>query len=165
MIPDNQYHYAFDADYPCIPAELLSEIKIFPFPTQINSEGIVTRAIWDTGATHSSVSPKVVQDLGLKTIDTIIVHGINDSKKYSDVVIATIKITDAITLTSKRFSVNKIPGADVLIGMDIIMTGDFAISNGMGKTRLSFAFPPFQNKIFFTKKADAINDRLSRSQI
>jgi len=46
--------------------------------------------------------------------------------------------------------------------MDIIMLGDFAISNGMGKSRLSFAFPPFQEKISFTEKADAINDRLSK---
>jgi len=163
-MPDNQYHYAFDAEYSGIPAELLSTIKISPFPAQINSEGIVTKAIWDTGATHSSVSPKIVRDLGLKTIDTVDVHGINDSKKTSDVVIATIKISDSITLTGKRFSVNEIPGVDVLIGMDIIMLGDFAISNGMGKTRLSFAYPPFMNKISFTEKANAINDRLARKQ-
>jgi hypothetical protein len=48
--------------------------------------------------------------------------------------------------------------------MDIIMLGDFAISNSEGKTRFSFVMPPFRNKISFTEKADAINDRLSRSK-
>jgi len=58
-----------------------------------------------------------------------------------------------------RFSVCDIPGTDVLIGMDIIMIGDFAISNGNGKTLFSFAIPPFKNKVSYTEKADSINRR------
>jgi len=159
---DNQYHYAFDAEYSGIPKELTTAAKIFPFPANHKTEGIVTDVIWDTGATHSSLSPKIVQALGLKTIDTVIVHGINDRTKVSDVVIASISLSDSISLTGKRFSVNEIPGADVLIGMDIIMLGDFAISNGEGKTRFSFVLPPFKNKISFTEKADNINERISK---
>jgi len=45
--------------------------------------------------------------------------------------------------------------------MDIIMKGDFAISNGGCKTQFSFVIPPFKEKISFTEKADEINKRLS----
>jgi len=44
--------------------------------------------------------------------------------------------------------------------MDIIMKGDFAISNGGGKTRFSFVVPSFNEKISFTEKADEINKQL-----
>jgi hypothetical protein len=159
---DNQYHYAFDAEYSGIPRELTTAANIFPYPTFQNKKGVVTSVIWDTGATYSSLSPKIVQELGLKTIDTIVVHGVNNATKAADVVIASITLSDSITFTGKRFSVIEIPGADVLIGMDIIMLGDFAISNGEGKTRFSFVMPPFMNKISFTEKANDINDRLSR---
>jgi len=159
-----QYHYAFDAEYSNIPRELATTAIISPYPARHGVDGIFTSIIWDTGATHSSLSPKIVQALGLKTIDTVIVHGINDKTRVADVVIASIFITDNMCITGKRFSVNEIPGADVLIGMDIIMQGDFAISNGEGKTRFSFAIPPFKNKISFTEKADRINERIKSGE-
>ena len=162
-MPDNQYHYAFDAEYSGIPRELTTVAQIFPFATRDDTKSVTTNILWDTGATHSSLTNKIVQYLGLKSIDTAIVHGVNSSK-VTDVVIASIRLSDSIFLTGKRFSVNEIPGADVLIGMDIIMLGDFAISNSEGKTRFSFVIPPFKNKISFTEKANDINDRLSRGK-
>jgi len=36
--------------------------------------------------------------------------------------------------------------------MDIISLGDFALSNGNNQTLLSFAVPPFQEKIDFSKR-------------
>jgi hypothetical protein len=44
------------------------------------------------------------------------------------------------------------------------MLGDFAISNGEGKTLFSFVIPPFKKKISFTENANAINDRLSKGK-
>jgi len=162
-MPDNQYHYAFDAEYSGIPRELTTVAEIFPFASRDDNKSIIANILWDTGATHSSLSNKIAKDLGLKSIDTIIVHGVNSSK-LADVVIASIRLSGSIFLTGKRFSVNEIPGADVLIGMDIIMLGDFAVSNSEGKTRFSFVIPPFKNKISFTEKANAINDKLSRGK-
>jgi len=162
-MPDNNHHHAFDVEYSGIPRELTTVAKIFPFPAIHNKEGVIINVIWDTGATYSSLSPKIVRELGLKTIDTIVVHGINNASKAADVVIASITLSNSITFTGKRFSVIEIPGADVLIGMDIIMLGDFAVSNGEGKTRFSFVIPPFKNKVSFTEKANAVNDRLSKT--
>ena len=162
-MPDNQYHYAFDADYSGIPREIFTEVSIFPTPTHQDTKGVKIKAVWDTGATHSSLSPKIANELGLKPIDTAVVHGVNSSKE-TYIVLASIGLPNDLLFTGRRFSVCEIPGADVLIGMDIIMLGDFAISNGGGKTRFSYAMPPFQNKVSFSEKADSINNRLSRNK-
>ena len=159
-MPDNQYHSALEVLFSGIPRDLITRVKISSFP---NNESLMVNAVWDTGATHSAISPEIAQFLNLKAIDSIVVHGVDNSKD-SDVVIASIYLSDNISLIGKRFTVNKIPGANVLIGMDIIMLGDFAISNGGGKTQLSFVIPSFKNRISFTEKADYINDRLSRKK-
>jgi hypothetical protein len=53
-----------------------------------------------------------------------------------------------------------IPGAmQGLIGMDVINTGDFSISNYGGKTVFSFALPPFENRTDLLEKANAVNKR------
>jgi hypothetical protein len=74
---------------------LLTVAEIFPFATRNDTKGITTNILWNTGATHSSLSTKIVQDLGLKSIDTVIVHGVNSSK-LADVVIASIRFSDSI---------------------------------------------------------------------
>jgi len=40
----------------------------------------------------------------------------------------------------------------MIIGMDIISLGDFALGNGNNQTLFSFAVPPFQEKIDFSKR-------------
>jgi hypothetical protein len=47
----------------------------------------------------------------------------------------------------------------MLIGMDIIMMGDFVISNGGGTTLFSFAIPPLPQKIDLVDEADAENGK------
>ncbi|MCL2233531.1 MAG: hypothetical protein FWB99_10705 [Treponema sp.] len=54
---------------------------------------------------------------------------------------------------------NLVKDIDLLIGMDIILLGDFAISNGGGKTLFSFAIPPFDDKTDFYEKTLAANKR------
>jgi len=158
---DNVWHYAFDAEFPAVVRELVTNVELFSSP---NSQGIKTYAVWDTGATHSVLSPKIVNELGLIPIDSSIVSGINHSQ-YADIVIASIGLANGLLLPDIRFSVCDIPGTDVLIGMDIIMMGDFAISNGDGKTLFSFAIPSFKNKISHAKKADSINERISKKRV
>jgi len=152
-MPDNIGHYAFDAEFSTVVSELITDVSIFSSP---NSQGIKTYAVWDTGATHSVLSPKIVNNLQLIPIDSSLVSGINHSQ-YADIVIASIGLTNGLLLPDIRFSVCDIPGTDVLIGMDIIMMGDFAISNGDGKTLFSFAIPPFKNKVSYINKANNIN--------
>jgi hypothetical protein len=56
-----------------------------------------------------------------------------------------------------------IPGdVELLIGMDIINLGDFAISNTNNITSFSFDIPPFPDRINFAKKAEEVNKSNAR---
>ena len=46
---------------------------------------------------------------------------------------------------------------DIIIGMDIIGMGDFAVCNTDNKTSFSFVMPPLPNKTDFTEKAKQLN--------
>ncbi|MCL2101130.1 MAG: retroviral-like aspartic protease family protein [Fibromonadales bacterium] len=97
-------------------------------------------AIWDTGATNSVISEKVVYSLDLEPTGKEIVYHANGKSLVNthgvnillpnDVVFTTLKVTEGI-----------LSGIDVLIGMDIILKGDFAISSFCGKTKFSFQIP------------------------
>jgi len=51
------------------------------------------------------------------------------------------------------------PGnAEILIGMDIISMGDFAICNTDDKTSFSFAVPSLPDRINLADKVEAINE-------
>ncbi len=54
-----------------------------------------------------------------------------------------------------RVSRAAVKGADVLIGMDIIGAGDFAVTNLNGKTTFSYRYPSME-RIDFVKASAAI---------
>ncbi len=98
------------------------------------------KAIWDTGATASVITSKVAKALGLVPISMTEVHtagGIRVCNVYivdlmlpNNVYIPNVQVTEADMTTN-----------DVLIGMDVIALGDFAITNLGGKTRFTFSIP------------------------
>lgn len=98
-------------------------------------------AIWDTGATGTVITRKVADECGLTAFAMTQVHtasGQATSPVYliniglpNNVGIADVRVTEGI-LTDN---------VEVLIGMDIIAQGDFAITNHEGKTTFSFRCP------------------------
>lgn len=110
----------------------------------IESGGASIPAIaqWDTGATGTCISKEVVAQLGLKPTGMINVRtpsGIGTMNKYIVNLILNneVKILNLVVMDSE---IGK-QGIDVLIGMDIISIGDFAVSNFDGKTQFSFRMP------------------------
>lgn len=99
------------------------------------------RAIWDTGATGSVISERVVERLGLYPIsqrDVTTANGTRTANVYliglyllNDVVFPSLPVTDG----------NLGSNVDVLIGMDVIGTGDFAVTHADGRTCMSFQMP------------------------
>lgn len=100
-----------------------------------------TRGIWDTGATGTVITQKVVDALQLQPTGYTTVHtagGIVDSPTFLvDVVLSSgVRVTELnVTLGNLYDSV------DLLIGMDIIQLGDFAVTNFNGNTCMSFRIP------------------------
>lgn len=98
-------------------------------------------AIWDTGATNTVVTQKVVDECGLKPIGMAKVHtagGAGTKPVYylslflpNKVIIPQLTVIEGI-ITGQP---------EILIGMDIISKGDFAVTNKGGKTVFSFRMP------------------------
>jgi len=96
-------------------------------------------SVWDTGATNSAISSNVVRELGLTPYGYEIVYhagGMSIVDTYLiNVIIPNNIIFISLLVTEMLIDV------DVLIGMDIISTGDFTITVPQGKTKFSFQIP------------------------
>lgn len=101
------------------------------------------KAIWDTGATGSVISQKVVDELNLQPSGFIPVHhagGCDLSPWYK----INIMLPNNVGFSEIKVTQAKLASADVLIGMDIISLGDFSITNVNGKTTFSFRVPSLE---------------------
>jgi predicted aspartyl protease len=109
--------------------EKKDDIKISPY-----------QGIWDTGASNSVITKKVIDELGLQPISKVKVH--TASGEYdSDVFLVNVVLPGNVAVAGVRVTEGKISGADTLIGMYIINMGDFSITNYNNKTTMSFRTP------------------------
>lgn len=108
-------------------------------------------AIWDTGATHSVINQTVVKDLGLAPIAITEVYHAQGKKTDANVYLVNIGLPNGVGFPNIRVTEGDLHGADVLIGMDIIGRGDFAVSNYQGRTCFSYRYPSLK-KIDFNKE-------------
>ncbi len=100
------------------------------------------KAQWDTGATGSCISYDVVKSLklvptGKKNIQTP--SGVRQVNTY---LVNTI-LPNNVTINDVEVCDSEIgnQGIGMLVGMDIINLGDFALSNNNGQTVFSFRIP------------------------
>lgn len=134
--------------------KLESDVDIFPafVPGQHVPAGKRYRALYDTGATHSAVSPALVADLGLPSIGAIQVgHGGGASVTTQHLV--NIALPNKVMFASVTVSKMNLAGFDVIIGMDILGNGDFAVTHQGGKTTFSFCLPS-RREIDFVAEID-----------
>lgn len=101
--------------------------------------------IWDTGATNSVITEKVVNECGLKPIGiTKVSHG--GGEDLCNVFLVNIVLPSGVGISNLRVTQGNITGgSDVLIGMDVLSRGDFVLSNFQGKTWFSFRIPSAGN--------------------
>jgi len=155
----NQRHEAFFIEYPNIALELFTEVILFN-PAEMDTH-IKTFALWDTGATISSIAPGVVKKLCLEPIDSVIIEGVN-SLERCDLILVHVGLPNGLIVPSIKPSVCNFgpPELEFIIGMDIIKFGDFMIANSRGKTLFSFAAPPLPIRINLVDQADQINQNM-----
>lgn len=97
-------------------------------------------ALWDTGATNTVITKRVAKALGLvQTGVALVNHAAGQSFKPKYVV--NIMLPNNVGIPYVEVTEGDLTGEDVLIGMDIITRGDFAITNVGGKTTFSFRIP------------------------
>ena len=132
--------------------KLISKITLVNGDKSIDGKGQ-----WDTGATTTCISEQVVKDLsliasgraqiatpsGIKTVNTYLIDIILPNK----VVAKDMKVLE--TDIGRQ-------GIELLIGMDVILAGDFAVTNLNNKTQMSFVTPSMR-EIDFIPEANARN--------
>jgi hypothetical protein len=130
---------------------LITPVTLYFIP--FNSALTVSaNALWDTGASMSAITLEIQSKLKASPVSKRFISGIHEAK-IVDVVLVKVELPNSVIKKSIEVVVCNIPSNfDVILGMDIISLGDFAISNGNGHTLLSFATPPFQEKIDFSKR-------------
>jgi predicted aspartyl protease len=131
-------------------------------PVQIHSvpfnsmRSVSANALWDTGAMMSAITPEIMSKLKAPPVDRKTIAAIHTTAEV-DIVVITLELPNRVIKKTIRVAVcNITSSAEMIIGMDIISLGDFALSNGDNQTLFSFAAPPFHNKIDFSKRQDEL---------
>ena len=119
-------------------------------------------AIWDTGATRSMVTQAVIDACGLKPSGKTTISHAEGETSDVDTFLVDILLPNEVLVKGVRVARAVLKDADVLIGMDIITLGDFAVTNVGGKTKFSFQFPSQEDIDFAakTQRANLVNKSL-----
>lgn len=104
---------------------------------------IKVKAIWDTGATNSVITKFHAAALGLKPVGKTNTKGVHGTKIVNTFLIDLylpntlkiegLRVTECDALNS--------PDIGMLLGMDVIGSGDFAVTHHNGLTVFSFRYP------------------------
>jgi predicted aspartyl protease len=135
---------SFITSYNGIARELRNQVRVAP-PVQPGGPPPanlpVFDALWDTGATSTVITPKVVNAIGVKPISVVTAHTAGGSVQQN-VHLISLYLPNNVAFPALRVSESKsLVGCDILIGMDVIANGDFAVTNYQGKTRFTFRMP------------------------
>lgn len=156
------FHHAFRFIYNGIANALITECSIaLPLATNPNPKQFsLFKAIWDTGATNSVITDDVVKQVNLLPTGMVNCYGVHGQQQVNTYIV-DIKLpnTNVCFINVKVSEGKLLSGADILIGMDIIQKGDFAISNSNGKTIFSYCVPPHQNPVDLYEKSMRVNPK------
>jgi len=109
------------------------------------------KGIWDTGATASVLTQKVVDELNLQPTGMTQVHHAHGTTT-AEVYLANIALPNGVAFAGLRVTKGELASGDVLIGMNIIARGDFAVTNHNQRTFFTYRVPSVE-AIDFTGKA------------
>lgn len=98
------------------------------------------KGLWDTGATGTVITKKVVEELGLVPTGFINSYHANGSSIVNTYLV-NVTLPNGVMIHTVKVTEGILNGFDVLIGMDVITKGDFSITNKDGKTVFSFQIP------------------------
>ena len=164
MIPNNALTTKWKQVVQILSAEVGVSQPFIPPPNveniTINVEIKKYKAIWDTGATHSVITEKIVQDLNLKPVGMTVVHTAN-GETHQKQYIVNFYLPNQVMFIMLRVTEAPLHETDILIGMDVISQGDFSISNFQGTTTLTFRMPSCQELDFVKENTFT---RLPRSE-
>jgi hypothetical protein len=163
-MPTNHIEYrSFIKSYDKSVNKLKTTLEIKPIAStdkNLYNELVKVNALWDTGATLSFIKPKLRDQLKLRmfrtgsSVSIAVVGGI----VKADFTLLSMHLTNNFIIEYCPIYVVDLPvNFDMVIGMDIISMGDFALCNTNNKTSFSFVIPPLPDGINLSEKAIEAN--------
>jgi len=153
---------AFTSKYNDISAQIISSCEVSkPVNKDISQETemITFHALWDTGASCSSISKDAAEKLGLIPDSYTTIYHAN-GKSIVNVYYIRLALPNKALFPFVTVAEGLYAGFDLLIGMDIITKGDFSISNLNGKTTFSFRIPSYKETDFVAELDDTVEYNL-----
>lgn len=112
-------------------------------------------ALWDTGATGTCISEELAKALNLIATGKRLVRtptGEDEFNTYCvDLGLPNNTLLKDVPVTDSKIGMQ---GLGLLIGMDIIGMGDFAVSSYSGKTQFTFRIPSLSDADFVNNHVD-----------
>ena len=99
------------------------------------------QCLWDTGATISAVTKRVATDLELSIEARVPIQHAGGASTGVPQHYVNLQLPNGLVIIGRAVAQLPLTNCDVLVGMDIISLGDFAVSNFDGKTTFSFRIP------------------------
>lgn len=129
-----------------------------PHDGVVDCERIEFEAIWDTGATSSVITQRIVEACGLQPIGMCIVLGIHGEQE-TEVYLVNIYLPNSVGFHEVTVTKGNLPegSGDMLIGMDIISSGDFSVTNVADTTVFSFRIPSLHHIDYVAASNPIIN--------
>lgn len=135
----SSHGFSFTATYNSIVRSLNTIVKV---ESAINSsEKLEVRALWDTGASCSLITPEVATKLKLKVLSKSLMSTPSDKDIPTNIYSINIYLPNGTKIVDVRVLEGTPNSCDMLIGMDVINLGDFAVTNNNEHTMLSFRMP------------------------
>jgi hypothetical protein len=127
----------YKKEYPYLAEDIITECDIY---SAQGNKYHTERAIWDTGADTTIISSHIVRELNLQPYKQGGISGIGGDTG-SNVYLVHVLVPTGDFVANVEVMENDFQDIDVLIGMDIIVFGDFVITNADGKTTFQFRTP------------------------
>jgi hypothetical protein len=103
-----------------------------------------TRCLWDTGGSHSSITKETVEILGLQPIGEARVFSAQ-GEAITNIYKVCLNLPNLLFIPRLKVTETASDSAfGVILGMDVICQGDFAITNVGGVSTFSFCTPSFE---------------------
>lgn len=137
-----------------------NEIEKESFPKLIN-----TTAIWDTGASSSVITNALAKKMGLVPTGKMLVTN-TTGKTVQNTYLINIYLPSKVIIPFLQVTgCNDVLGNNdgMLIGMDVIGSGDFSVTSENGKTVMSYVIPNMDT-IDFVKSSNLKNASMLKYQ-
>jgi hypothetical protein len=149
-------YYAFSVPHDNLTLTLCSPVEILPkYPNMEDSFSVI--AVWDTGSTFMAINPTIADRCGLWPVRNATANGLGGQQSGFWLNLP-FRLSNGLLFSDKRTMACDLPfGIQMVIGMDIIITGDFHISHSGGKSLFSFIHPSLPTPVNLETEADRLN--------